>query len=72
MPLNSLFWASRWLSGANAEDAGSISGLGRCPREGNGNPMQYSCLENPMDIHGYNCVHVGTFYRKGVQVHYIF
>ena len=30
-------------------DAGLIPGLGRVPREGNGNPLQYSCLENPMD-----------------------
>ena len=30
-------------------DAGSISGLGRSPGEGHGNPLQYSCLENPMD-----------------------
>ena len=30
-------------------DAGSIPGLGRSPGEGNGNPLQYSCLENPMD-----------------------
>ena len=34
---------------ANAGDAGSISGLGRCPGGGNGNPLQYSCLENSMD-----------------------
>ena len=34
---------------ANAGDAGSIPGLGRSPREGNGNPLQYSYLENPMD-----------------------
>ena len=34
---------------ANAEDAGSIPGTGRSPGEGNGNPFQYSCLENPMD-----------------------
>ena len=27
----------------------SVSGLGRFPGEGNGNPLQYSCLENPMD-----------------------
>ena len=33
----------------NAGDLGSISGLGRFPGEGNGNPLQYSCLENPMD-----------------------
>ena len=30
-------------------DTGSIPGLGRSPGEGNGNPLQYSCLENPMD-----------------------
>ena len=30
-------------------DAGLIPGLGRSPRGGNGNPLQYSCLENPMD-----------------------
>ena len=34
---------------ANAEDVGLIHGLGRSPREGNGNPLQCSCLENPMD-----------------------
>ena len=30
-------------------DEGSISGSGRCPEGGHGNPLQYSCLENPMD-----------------------
>ena len=34
---------------ANAGDSGSIPGLGRSPGEGNGNPLQYSCLGNPMD-----------------------
>jgi len=34
----------------NVGDRGSIPGLGRSPREGNGNPFQHSCLENPMDI----------------------
>ena len=34
---------------ANAGDAGWISGSGRSPREGHGNPLQYSCLGNPMD-----------------------
>ena len=29
-------------------NSSSIPGLGRCPREGNGNPLQYCCLENPM------------------------
>ena len=33
----------------NAGDPGSISGLGRSPGEGNGSPLWYSCLENPMD-----------------------
>ena len=33
----------------NAGDWGSIPGSGRSPGEGNGNPLQYSCLENPMD-----------------------
>ena len=33
----------------NAGDLGSIPGSGRFPGEGNGNPLQYSCLENPMD-----------------------
>ena len=33
----------------NAGDLGSIPGLRRSPGEGNGSPLQYSCLENPMD-----------------------
>ena len=37
--------ASAW----NVGDPGSILGLGRSPGEGNGNPLQYFCLENPMD-----------------------
>ena len=36
-------------SPSNAGDLGSIPGSGRSPGEGNGNPLQYSCLENPMD-----------------------
>ena len=42
-----------WLSGkestCNARDLGLIPGLGRSPRGGHGNPLQHSCLENPMD-----------------------
>ena len=34
---------------ANAGNRGLIPGLGRSPGEGYGNPLQYSCLENPMD-----------------------
>ena len=37
--------ASAW----NVGDPGSIPGLGRSPGEGNGNPLQYSCLENPVE-----------------------
>ena len=41
-------WASLWLRGnelvASAGDVGSIPGSGRSPGEGNGNPLQYSCL----------------------------
>ena len=33
----------------DVREVGSIPGLGRSPGEGNGNPLQYSCLENPMD-----------------------
>jgi len=36
-------------SACNAGDPSLIPGLGRFPGEGNGNPLQYSCLENPMD-----------------------
>ena len=36
-------------SACNVGDPGSISGSGRSPGEGNGNPLQYSCLENPME-----------------------
>ena len=34
---------------ANVGNSGSVPGLGRSLGEGNGNPLQYSCLENPMD-----------------------
>ena len=36
-------------SARDAEDVGLIPGLGRSPGEGRGNPLQYYCLENPMD-----------------------
>ena len=38
----------------NARGLGSIPGLGRSPGEGNGNLLQYSCLENPMDREAYS------------------
>ena len=47
-------------SACNAGDPGSIPGLGRSSGEGNGNPLQYSCLENPMDGGAWNAtVHGG-------------
>ena len=53
MMLNNLMGLPRWLSGkesfCSAGDVGSIPGWGRYPREGNGIPLQDSCLENPMD-----------------------
>ena len=46
-------YAPQWLgvkeSACNTRDTGSISGSGGSPGGGNGNPLQYSCLENPMD-----------------------
>ena len=39
-------------SACNAEDPGLIPGLGGSPRGGHGHPLQYSCLENPMDRGG--------------------
>ena len=46
---------------SNARDAGSIPGSGRSPEIGNGNPPQYSCLENSMDRGAWqSTVHVIT------------
>ena len=47
-PGASLDWDGK-KSACNAGDVGSIPGSGKLPGEGNGNPLQYSCLENPMD-----------------------
>ena len=49
-------------SARGAGDLGSVSGLGRSPGEGNGHPLQYSCLRNPMDRGAYSargCKRVG-------------
>ena len=50
----------------NAEDVGLIPGSGRSPGEGNGNPLQYSCLGNPLDrgawLHG--VVRVGNYHQS--------
>ena len=48
-PLENIFVSEGKASACNAEDLGSIPGLGRSHGEGNGNRLQYSCLENPMD-----------------------
>ena len=47
----SFLLALNYLGGSdgNVADPGSIPGSGRSPGEGNGTPLQYSCLENPMD-----------------------
>ena len=56
---------------ANAGDAGdvrSVPGPGRSPRGGNGNPLQYSCLENPMDGRAWRAtVHGVTKRRTGLS-----
>ena len=45
---------------ANGGDVGSIPGLGRYPGEGNGNPLQYSSLDNPMDRGAWQATVVGS------------
>ena len=45
---------------ANAGDMGSISGLGRSPGEGSGNPFQYSSLGNPMDRGAWRAIIYGV------------
>ena len=55
--INNIIWTS-WVvlvvknlpaNAGDIRDAGSIPGLGRSPGGGHGNPLQYSCLKNPMD-----------------------
>ena len=46
---DSEIWEEGKASACNAGDPGLIPGLGGSPGEGNGNPLQYSCLENSMD-----------------------
>ena len=55
---------------ANAGDAGSIPGSGRSPGERNGNPLQYSCLENPMDRGAWQAIYSPWHHkrvRQGLQ-----
>ena len=51
----------------NALDPGSIPGKGRSPGEGNGNPLQYSCLENPMDRGAWRTAVCGVTKSQTVQ-----
>ena len=72
-------WVPQWLRGnesaCNAgitEDAGSIPGSGRSPGEGHGNPLQYSCLENPVDRAWWATVHgvtKGRTWLKWLNTH---
>ena len=57
-------------SACNAGDPGLIPGSGRCPGEGNGNPLGYSCLENPRDRGAYSpwgCTESDTAHRVYFQ-----
>ena len=47
-------------SACNAGDLDSIPGLGKSPRAGHGNPLQYSCLENPTDRGGWRAAVLGV------------
>ena len=65
------FWASLVVqqeriacSTGDARDAGSIPGSGRSPGEGNGNPLQHFCLENPMDIGAWRATMVHGVTKK--------
>ena len=55
-------------SACSVGDPGSIPGAGRSPGEGNGNPLQYSCLENPMDREAWQAtVHEVTKSQKQLR-----
>ena len=58
-------------SAHNVRDPSSIPGLGRSPGEGNGNPLQYSCLENPMDGRASRAT-VHSVTKSQTQVHFHF
>ena len=48
------------LPAGSGDDAGSVPESGRSPGEGNGNPLQYSCLENSMDRGAWQCTGHGV------------
>ena len=51
----------------NIRDIGSILGMGRFPGEGNGNPLQYSCLENAMDREAWRAIVHGVTELDTIQ-----
>ena len=62
-------------SGCNVGDPGSIPRSGRSPREGNHNPLQYSCLKNFMDRGAWLACKMYSFYffiQISLQVNYLF
>ena len=54
-------------SASNEGDPGSIPGSGRSPGEGNGNPLQYSCLETPMDGESHGRRNLGDYSPRGLK-----
>ena len=57
-----------WLANAaDTRDVGWIPGSGRSPGEGNGNPLQYSCLENPMDRGAWQAIAYGVTSRTRLR-----
>ena len=63
-------------SACNAGNLGSIPGLGRFPGEGHGNPLEYSCLENPMDRGAWRAIVYGITKSlarlKKLNMHYYY
>ena len=54
----------------SAGDLGSIPGFGRCPGEGHGYPLQYSCLENPMDRGAWWATAYGVRHDRDSHLHF--
>ena len=59
-PLQALVGKNLPANVGDKRDVGSISGLGRSPRGGHGNPLQCSCQENPMDRGAWSIVYAQT------------
>ena len=63
------WWLKGKASACNAGDQGLIPGPGRSPGEGNGNPLQYSCLENSMGYNPWGCKQSDTTERLHFHFH---